>query len=313
MSIHLNPDVMSMLAVRGTDRTHQHMLTLSNQPKESPLHSPDESFVQNSARIGGSGFAAAVRRSNQDIATVEQADANLAEVQDLLVKMEQLARKVQSGQVEGQLPEMPEDPEAYQQVMDELAAAVPVEPPVAAESDGTSQEATIDQVSEENDAVYESLSSEKPSIGMVAKDFATMADKIKGLLEETLAADRDLLRDQVHTGVEEVYSSLDQARLSNVIGGTIDNLDHSQTGVLEARKQLDATRRIAEHQALTMTEQVQAESTTPLSVPDNVTDAENLAEKVRNFFQTDKGEAFLAAQANPGPRMAADLLANMFT
>lgn len=331
--INLNTDMMALWASRGSGKTYQQLASLQQadpgrQPA-GPAETPDHAV-----RLGGGArFTAAIRETNETVAAVEQADENLSQIQDLLGKMQQLARKVESGEVTGQLPEMPDDPAAYEQVMADLAAQAeaetaasgdpeaPAPAPEGSAPDTSGQAApavgadvtTADPVAEETDAVYESLSVEKPSIAMVAKDFGDMASKISKLLDDTLAADRNLLRDQVHSGVDDPYASLDEIRLSNVISGTLEQIDSAVTTTLEARKELDATRRVAEHEAITLTEEVRADSQAAMTVPDSVPAAEELAEKVSKFFESEKGQDLLAAQANPGPRMAADLLANMFT
>ncbi len=331
--INLNTDMMALWASRGSGKTYQQLAGLAQadlgrQPS-APAEAPDHTV-----RLGGGArFTAAIRETNETVAAVEQADDNLSQIQDLLGKMRQLAEKIDSGQVEGELPELPDDPAEYEKVMADLAAQAQAETtetdgtgmapdqpastdaPLGAEQapGGAEAQAPADPAAEQAQAVYESLSVEKPSIAMVAKDFGDMASKISKLLDDTLAEDRNLLRDQVYSGVDDPYASLDEIRLSNVIGGTLNQIDSAMTGTLMARKELDATRRVAEHEAITLTEEVRADSHAAMTVPDSVPAAEELAEKVSKFFQSEKGQDLLAAQANPGPRMAADLLANMFT
>ena len=272
-------------------------LSALRPPGSAPLHRSASLAAPAEAPPTRADWAAQskamVHQANETVAKVDQVDKNLGEIEGLLGQMKQMAQKLDAGQVEGELPELPDDVEAYEQVMTDLAATAG---PAAADAGDTP----------------ESLQVEKPSVNVLARDYFDMASKIQKLLDETLDPNRDLLRDHIVTGQEPAFQSLDQIRLSNQPTRTLERIEDALTDVSALRSDLDASRRVAEQQALTMTEQVMAESQTPLHVVDGAAGAGDLVARLQEMLQAAPTEA-MKAQYDPSPQLAADLLMGIFS
>jgi hypothetical protein len=233
----------------------------------------------------GAHYTAPLREASETVAATARVDQNFDEIQQTLGQMRQIAQQIKDGDYEGEFTELPEG-EGYQEAMAAL----------------------IDSAPEESDQAQET---ERPHIGMLAKEFSTMADKVGRLLDETLAEDRDLLRDKVFAGSEPAFESLENITLSNTVDGTLNTLSDAMTETLATRGQLQATRTTAESDmAEAVSEINQAYRMSGGQAPEEASQASELVEKIRQML-TQSPDKAVNAQSDQRYMPPAEMLAGL--
>lgn len=236
-------------------------------------------------RTWGAHYSSGLREASETVKATARADENFAEIQETLVAMQDIAQRIKDGQYEGEFTELPEG-EGYEEAMQSLIDSAP-------------QDAT------------EPAEGEIQHIGMMAREFSAMADKINHLLEETLAEDRELLRDHVYSGQEPTFTSIKEITLSNSIDGTLQDLSGAITETLETRGELEATATTAQHDMAQAVDKVnQSYRMAGGQAPEQVPDASDLVAKIRQML-TQSPSMALGAQADERYMPPAEMLAGM--
>jgi hypothetical protein len=236
----------------------------------------------------GARYTTPLRESAQQAAATARVDETFAQIQQTLGDMRDIAQQIQDGHYEGEFTQLPQD-EGYQEALDALIDSAP---PPPEQGDETAQP-------------------ERPHIGMLAREFSTMADKVSRLLDETLAEDRELLRDKVFSGSDPTFESLENIMLSNSIDGTLQDLSSAMTTTLEVRGKLDATRSEAQNRMASAVEDInQAYRMDGGLAPEEASDAAELVEKIRRML-TDSPTQAMAAQGDQRYMLPSELLAGL--
>lgn len=270
---------MNSLAIQGLRKRY---------PNAFASKATEEARGQQPFNAWGARYTTPLRESAQQAAATARVDETFAQIQQTLGDMRQIAEQIQAGDYEGEFSELPQD-EGYQEALDSLIETAPP-PPEQGE---------------------EAAQSERPHIGMLAREFSTMADKVSRLLDETLAEDREMLRDKVFSGSEPTFESLESIMLSNSVDGTLQDLSSAMTTTLEVRSNLDAARTQAQNRMTTAVEEInQAYRMDGGQAPEEASDAAELVEKIRNMLTASPTQA-MAAQSDQRYMLPSDMLAGL--
>ncbi len=257
-------------------------------PNAFDVKASQEAQGQQPSNAWGARYTTPLRESAQQAAATARVDETFAEIQQTLGDMRQIAQQIQAGDYDGEFSELPQD-QGYQEALNSLIESAPPPP----------------EKGEEADQV------ERPHIGMLAREFSTMADKVSRLLDETLAEDRQMLRDKVFSGSEPTFESLENIMLSNSIDGTLQDLSSAMTTTLEVRNNLDAARSLAQTQMTSAVEEInQAYRMDGGQAPEEASEAAEMVQKVRQML-TDRPTQAMAAQSDQRYMLPSDMLAGL--